>query len=670
MGERSPFQETVLRAQSLGPLAVVGGAAHAGLIAEQLGALDAPSTVLLEPEGRDTTAAIAVAAGWAAAQDADAIVAILPADHRIPDGAAFRAAIADTLEAARGGAIVTLGLRPTKASEALGYIQPGAGDGRVKPIAAFDEKPDAEGAVALVEAGALWNGGIFVARAETLLAEIGRWAPDVAAAAAEALARADAAEGVVRLGPALARAPKAAFDRAVMERTDRGAVLPVDFAWSDLGAWDAVMAGATPDAAGNVLVGSASAEGSSHVLVRASPGVQVAVVGATRLVVVAEPDAVLVCDLDHAQAVRDVAGPPAGRFASLAEAAAWLDAWLRTAALPLWATVGVDPESGGFREALTWDGRPHDPRRRARVHSRQAFVFACAADDGLPGPWAATARAGFAWFERHARGDDGLFATSLDVAGRPAVAEPHLYEHAFLLLALSALGRAGEAKDLLGRLSGFRHPAGGFREAGDDPFQANAHMHLLEAALVCGQADADPAWAVMAEEVVELAIARFIDPATGALHEFFDAEWRPLAGERGLIEPGHQLEWAWLLAQRPDERAQTVARRLYEVGRRGFDPARGVIVNALHEDLGVRDAAARLWPQTDLLKAALALGSPAQALEAANGLAQFLDTPVRGVWRERMDAQGGFPEQPSPATSLYHLYLAIRELARFAGEPC
>jgi mannose-1-phosphate guanylyltransferase / mannose-6-phosphate isomerase len=670
VGDRSSFQETALRAQGLGPLVVLGGAAHAGLIAEQLAEMGVEAVVLLEPVARDTAAAIAVAAAWVAGREPDAIVAVLASDHHIPDAPAFRAAIAETLAAAAGGAIVTLGLKPTSASEALGYIRPGEGADPVKPIAAFDEKPDAVAAAALVEAGALWNSGTFVARAATLLAETQQWAPDVATAAQAALSAATTEAGVVQLGADFARAPSIAFDRAVMERTDRGAVLPADFAWSDLGAWDAVLAAADPDADGNVVQGAASTPGSRQVLVRAAPGMRVSVVGAMRLAVVVEADAVLVCDLGHAQAVRDVSGQGGGRFASLAEAARWFDSWLRTAALPLWGAVGVDPETGGFREALTWEGRPFDPRRRTRVQARQAFVFARAATDGLPGPWRAVAERGFDWFAQHARRSDGLFATTLDVRGAQTSSEPHLYEHAFVLLALAALERADEAEAVLAALDAFRHPQGGFREAGEHPFQANAHMHLLEAAIAWEQAGGGPVWRALADELTDLAVTRLIDPVTGTLHEFFDADWRPLAGDAGLIEPGHQFEWAWLLAQRPGARGVAAARGLFEAGRRGFDPGLGMIVNALHDDLSVRDPAARLWPQTEHLKAALALDDEAAALEAAGAMAAFLDTPVRGVWRERRAAHGGFIAQPSPATSLYHLYLAIRELARFAGEPC
>jgi len=359
--------------------------------------------------------------------------------------------------------------------------------------------------------------------------------------------------------------------------------------------------------------------------------------------------------------------PPSGPFASLAEASGWYDAWLQDAALPLWGTAGVDPANGGFREGLTWDGAPHDPKRRARVQARQAFVFATAAAEGLPGPWLPAANAGMDFFVRHARRLDGLFASCLDLAGAQTDPTPRLYEHAFILLAFAALGWVEEGRAVRERLTAFRRRAGGFREAGADPFQANAQMHLFEAALAWEAVDADAGWAALSDELAGLALDRFIDPATGALAELFDAGWTRLTGEAGLIEPGHQFEWAWLLerwgAARGEERARAAARRLFAVGRRGFDPARGTIANALRDDLSVRDRAARLWPQTEHLKAALILGVEEAALQAANGLVVYLDTPARGVWRERMRDDGTFIEEPSPATSFYHLFLAIRELA-------
>jgi mannose/cellobiose epimerase-like protein (N-acyl-D-glucosamine 2-epimerase family) len=361
-------------------------------------------------------------------------------------------------------------------------------------------------------------------------------------------------------------------------------------------------------------------------------------------------------------------------FATLADAATWYGDWLNGAALPLWAVQGVDPGNGGFREGLSWQGTPCDPWRRTRVQARQTFVFAEAAADGLAGPWRATARAGFAFFRREGRLANGLFGTKLDTGGRLIDPEPRLYEQAFVLLALAALQRcdvtdpepAQDARAILEGLAGFRHAAGGFREAGPEPFQANAHMHLFEAALAWEAADGGGAWSALADEIARLALRRFIDPARGVLHEFFDGDWRALTGERGLIEPGHQFEWCWLLARwgslRGEASAVEAARRLFATGRRGFNPSRLVVVNALGDDLTIRDAGARLWPQTEHLKAARILGEDACALQAASGLVPYLETPTRGVWRERMRPDGGFIEEPSPATSLYHLFLAIREL--------
>ena len=136
------------------------------------------------------------------------------------------------------------------------------------------------------------------------------------------------------------------------------------------------------------------------------------------------------------------------------------------------------------------------------------------------------------------------------------------------------------------------------------------------------------------------------------------------------MEPGHQFEWAWLLERwgrvRGDAAALSAARRLFENGLKGVDAGRKVAVNALWDDFSVRDGAARLWPQTEHLKAAVVLGDEAQAVRAAEGLAQYLDTPARGAWRDKLKPDGSFIEEPAPATSFYHLIVAILELTRAA----
>lgn len=362
-------------------------------------------------------------------------------------------------------------------------------------------------------------------------------------------------------------------------------------------------------------------------------------------------------------------------FTTLIAGADWCEDWLRQSALPLWASAGVELRSGTFQEALTLQGQPVAAPRRARVQARQVMVYARAAAAGFGADWLEVARRGFAQFKARHQRADGLFAILTDEAGGVLDETPCLYEQAFALSAMAALAAADggsdvlfEAERLLAALNKtHRHDAGGFREFGPQPFQSNAHMHLLEAALAWEQLGAGDGWRDLADEIVGLCLARFIDPTGGFLREFFDAHWRAAPGDDGRwVEPGHQFEWAWLLERWGRARGQAVAaeaaRRLFAAGLRGVDRVRGVAVDVLWDDLSVREPTARLWPQTEYLKAALILGEEAEALTAVTAIARYLAVPVRGAWRDRMLADGSFLEQPSPASSFYHLMEAILEL--------
>ena len=688
IGQRSMFQETVLRVAGLAGAAevvVVAGLAHRALIAAQLSEIGIEAAVLLEPEARDSAPAMAAACAWIDARDKDGVAVVVAADHHVPDASAFRAAVETAVAGARQGLIVTLGVRPDSPSSAYGYIRPGVPAGPVFTVEAFVEKPDAQTAQGYIADGYLWNSGNFVVRAAGLLAELDAFVPAISAAARGAVAGAGEGQGgALVLGEAFAAAPKISIDYAVMEKTARAAVLPVDFAWSDLGAWDAVWSASDQDAAGNALRGQALAVDARNCLVRAPGGTQVTLIGVENLAVVVDAGQILVCDLAASQQVKTAvdqlkaqgreALPTPAPFDTIAQASVWFDRWLRTSALPLWWSLGADHARGGFHEALTPDGVPVEAPRRSRVQTRQTFVYATAGQMGWQGPWRQAAWHGMDYFLARYRRPDGLFRALVSSAGEPLDETAALYDQAFALLAMATLNAAdpgqvdlaGEGRRLLAALETLRGPAGGFREAGAHPFQANAHMHLLEAAMAWVEAGGGREWRDLAAEIVELALTRFIDAEGGYLREFFDAAWAPAPGQDGrLVEPGHQFEWAWLLARwgqmTGEPRALPAAHRLYAAGQRGIDPARGVAINALNDDLTIRDPDARLWPQTEWLKAALILGE--DALAPAQALARYLDTPAPGAWRDVWGLSGGFKPEPAPASSFYHLAAACRGLS-------
>jgi mannose-6-phosphate isomerase len=224
----------------------------------------------------------------------------------------------------------------------------------------------------------------------------------------------------------------------------------------------------------------------------------------------------------------------------------------------------------------------------------------------------------------------------------------------------------------------FRHDDLGYR-SGDPsrPFQSNPQMHLFEAALAWMVRDPSPPWSDLALRIADLAMTRFVNTSTGAVREFFDDRWAPAAGaDGGIVEPGHQFEWAWLLwrwGRLAGARAGTdVANRLFEIGvDHGIDPVRNVTINALNHRLAPLDPSARLWPQTERIKASLLAAELApgdrehrlsRAIDGIVGLKRYL--LPNGTWRDKMNSDGQFFEEPAPASSLYHIVGAIAEVTR------
>jgi mannose-6-phosphate isomerase len=358
-----------------------------------------------------------------------------------------------------------------------------------------------------------------------------------------------------------------------------------------------------------------------------------------------------------------------------------LKTWLLNDAYPLWWEAGYDHARGGFHEKLSLDGAPIEAPRRARVQPRQIFAYAVAGELGWEGPWREAVQSGLDWYLAHYFRPDGLIRTLVSPEGETLDDSVVLYDQAFGLFALAtayaALGKPPElarrADTLLAQLKAtLKHPLGGFEEASPRalPLLSNPHMHLFEAALAWAEAGGGASWRALADEIAGLALSRFIDPVSGGLREYFDGDWKPVSGIDGrIVEPGHQFEWAWLLlrwagiAERQD--AARAARRLIEIGEGpGVDPARGVAINQLLDDMSVHDAQARLWPQTERIKAHVLAGNDGKAAAATLGLLRYFDTPVKGLWRDRLNADGSFVQEPAPASSFYHVVCAILEIDR------
>ena len=297
-GARSTFQETLLRVGDPGlfdrPI-VITNAAYRFMVREQLGEIGAEADILLEPLRRDSGPAIAAGAVFAAARDAEAVVLALAADHVVRDAEAFVGVCRAALDTARGGRIITFGVRPESPSTEYGYIQPGrsiAGD--IAEVAKFVEKPDAATARAHVAEGYLWNSGNFMFSARTLLDEYARVDGASVDAVREAVAKAGTDLGFVTLDPeAFGRVKAISIDYAVMEKTSRAAVVPVSYGWSDVGSWHSVWELSEKDAHGNAAHGAAVFENASNCNVSTDKAL-VALEGVDDLVVVATEDAVLV----------------------------------------------------------------------------------------------------------------------------------------------------------------------------------------------------------------------------------------------------------------------------------------------------------------------------------------------------------------------------------------
>jgi mannose-1-phosphate guanylyltransferase/mannose-6-phosphate isomerase len=322
-GPQTLFQQAHLRLKGLGaediavaPPCIVGNEEHRFLVLDQLREVKAePSSLLLEPVGRNTAPAVALAALQATAGGQDPILVVTPADQTVVDVSAYTAALQTAIRAAAGGDIVILGITPDRPETGFGYIHAGdaAADG-AHPVQAFVEKPDRKTAEDYLAQGSYyWNSGMFVMRASRWLAALAHFRPDIAQATEAAFeARTTDAAFVRPDKAAFGAVPSESVDYAVMEQCPRQPqagftvrMVPLDAGWSDLGAWDAVWQVSPQDGAGNAAEGDALIHDSRNTLVHATSRL-VATVGLDNVVVVETPDAVLVADRSRSQDVKSI----------------------------------------------------------------------------------------------------------------------------------------------------------------------------------------------------------------------------------------------------------------------------------------------------------------------------------------------------------------------------
>lgn len=369
-----------------------------------------------------------------------------------------------------------------------------------------------------------------------------------------------------------------------------------------------------------------------------------------------------------------------------------LEHWMTSSALPLWMEQGFDRANGSAHERLTPDGLPDTGcPKRVRVQARQMFVLACASQRG--------------WLE----GAAGIVADLDHFVARYArhPSAPHVYVHvlnsdngihdprqdvydlAFFLLACAWRFRAfndstalRKAEALIQHLDAYiKGPKGGWLE-GDystDVRRQNPHMHLLEAFIALYDATNDGRWLARAGEIFSLFENYFYDPRNGVLLEYFHQDWRPLSEDEGQeVEPGHMLEWVWLLyqySQRSGAPVERYTKTLYQRALQwGTDRDSGLLYDAVSCQGKVLKASKRCWPITELIKASLCqarAGDYAAEEHAARGIKllfeYYFNDKIPGLYIDQLDADNRVVNNLAPASTLYHLMVATTEAVDYSA---
>jgi mannose-6-phosphate isomerase len=357
--------------------------------------------------------------------------------------------------------------------------------------------------------------------------------------------------------------------------------------------------------------------------------------------------------------------------------------WVFDVLAPYWAKNGVH-SNGMFVEEIAHDGKVVDNYRRLMVQARQIYAFCELGSVGWGGDWKPLVEGALKHFITKGMKEDGTFIHSFASDGNVLDARLDLYNQAFGMFALAYAGKYLERDDLYGlalktlaTLEGkWSRKEGGFWEGEITPcppYRQNPHMHIFEASLANYRFNGDEKWNVLKEKISTLFVSKFQQPC-GAVTEYFDVDWKPLDGKQGeVVEPGHCFEWAWLfdIGFESGKGVKTADELSGFARSYGVCPQRGVAINEISVAGEIIDAKARLWPQTERLKAACArynrtndLSEVKEIADAWNGLEKYFATEIPGLWHDKMNPDGSFIIENVKASSFYHIICAFGELIR------
>ena len=689
------------RQQGETPVYLIAAERHADRVRSDIAALDLRGGgAIFEPVGRNTAAAVAVATLTAIeAHGDDALVLVVPSDHEISTEQQFWQTVEKGVPSAQAGSLVVFGVRPTQPETGYGYIEVGKGENDVAKVSRFVEKPDLATAESYLAAGTFfWNTGIFLFRASAMRKAFEAFEPEIWNATLTAFNNAVRdVSGVFLPMEEYTAIPSTSIDYAVMERADDIAMVAAGFRWNDLGSWQSLLDVSASDIDGNVVVGDVVAIDCENSYLR-SEGRLLSAIGLKDVAIVSTPDATFVAPVSHSQNVKKIVEQleKSGRLETkftpahdrVIVSGGWrkrVGHWLFDETLPLWSTAGVDRVHGGFHEALGFDAKPIGKPKRMRTMARQIYAFAVASERGWSGPADELIAHGIDFIAKNGRTEKGGWVRTLNVDGSVLDPVEDAYDHSCVLLALAHAHRAGHGDALKLATETFQFldthledvRLTGFLETpqGEGIRRSNPHMHLLEAFLAWHAVTGDRVYLRRAARVIDLFRSHFFDADSWTLGEFFDAHWKPSAEQGDWTEPGHHFEWASLLVNFADKSGQrdlvVFARKLYASAiANGLNRATGLAYAAVSREGLPLSRTSRSWPQSEAIKAAIALdgtGGPdlKPEIEARVGrlFRWHIDPAPRGLWIDQIDERGRSTAGEVPASIFYHLVSALYSIS-------